>query len=194
MTIPAPRPIAQAQPDRGAGWLSDLLAAASREEKPVIPAIRPSSALTPVNPSPVVAPTQPPAGQTQPLTGQVQPSSGQMQPLAGQLMDPMSLDIARMVDGGALADAWDRYRHGEAHAFTRRIYTIPGQSTYDEIRRRYRASPEFRTTIDRYTQEFERLLEGVGRDDRDGSLTRNYLISDTGKVYAMLAHAAGRFD
>ncbi len=48
------------------------------------------------------------------------------------------------------------------------------------------------TTVDRYVQEFERLLADVNRDDRDDNLTRTYLTSETGKVYTMLAHAAGR--
>ena len=53
-------------------------------------------------------------------------------------------------------------------------------------------SGDFRVTVDRYIQEFERLLADVGRDDRDDTLTRTYLTSETGKVYTMLAHAAGR--
>ena len=53
---------------------------------------------------------------------------------------------------------------------------------------------EFRLTVDRYIQEFERLLADVSRDDRDDNLTRTYLTSETGKVYTMLAHAAGRLN
>jgi hypothetical protein len=34
----------------------------------------------------------------------------------------------------------------------------------------------------------------VARGDRGTTVVRNYLTSDTGKVYTMLAHAAGRFD
>ncbi len=32
------------------------------------------------------------------------------------------------------------------------------------------------------------------RTDRDRTVTQSYLTSDTGKVYTMLAHAAGRFN
>ena len=48
--------------------------------------------------------------------------------------------------------------------------------------------------MEQYIQEFERLLEDVSRGERGGSVARTYLTSDTGKVYTMLAHAAGRFD
>ena len=41
--------------------------------------------------------------------------------------------------------------------------------------------------------EFERLLEEVARGDRGQVVARTYLTSETGKVYTMLAHAAGRF-
>mgnify|MGYP001218961194 CR=1 FL=1 len=46
----------------------------------------------------------------------------------------------------------------------------------------------------RYIADFERLLKDVGRNDSDNVMTQTYLTSDTGKVYTMLAHAAGRFD
>jgi hypothetical protein len=38
------------------------------------------------------------------------------------------------------------------------------------------------------------LLEEVSRDARGQVVARTYLTSETGKVYTMLAHAAGRFD
>ncbi len=69
-----------------------------------------------------------------------------------------------------------------------------GQQTFEEIRRRYRRDQEFKQTVDRYVEEFERLLGEVSRDDRDSKLRTSYLTSETGKVYTMLAHAAGRFD
>jgi hypothetical protein len=97
-----------------------------------------------------------------------------------------------MIDPAAAADAWDRYRRGEANAFSRRIYTGRGPQTFDEVRRRYRLDPDFHNTVDRYVQEFERLLAEAGRNDPSQSVARTYLASETGKVYTILAHAAGR--
>jgi hypothetical protein len=48
--------------------------------------------------------------------------------------------------------------------------------------------------VEHYIREFERLLEDVSRGERGTAVARNYLTSDTGKVYTMLAHAAGRFE
>ena len=55
-----------------------------------------------------------------------------------------------------------------------------------------RADPQFRETTTRYMQEFERLLTKIGQNDRDGSQWRAYLLSNTGKVYTILAHASGK--
>jgi len=107
-------------------------------------------------------------------------------------LDALSIDIARLVDHDASVELWDRYKRGEKNAFTRRLYTAQGQKTFEDIRRKYRRSTQFRETVDRYIEEFERLLEQVSRDDRGQILTKTYLTSDTGKVYTLLAHASGR--
>ena len=109
-------------------------------------------------------------------------------------LDSLSVDIARMIDHDAAAELWDRYKSGERNVFTRRLYTIQGQKTFDDIRKKYHSDFEFKQTVDRYVGEFERLLEEVARDDRGQMLTRTYLTSETGKVYTMLAHAAGHFN
>lgn len=109
-------------------------------------------------------------------------------------LDSLSVDIARMIDHDAAIELWDRYRRGERNVFTRKLYTLQGQEAYDDIRRRYRRDAEFKRTVDTYIDQFERLLAEVAGDDRDSLVARTYLTSDTGKVYTMLAHAAGRFD
>ena len=109
-------------------------------------------------------------------------------------LDSLSVDIARMIDHDAAAELWERYKRGERNVFTRRLYTMQGQQTFEEIRKRYRADREFRQTVDRYIGEFERLLEEVSQGERGQATARSYLTSDTGKVYTMLAHAAGRFE
>jgi hypothetical protein len=149
---------------RSGGWLSDLLHRASRPEEPA-----------PVEERVPRQPDERPARHTI------------------ESLDSLSVDIARMIDHDAAAELWDRYKRGERNVFTRRLYTLQGQKTFDEIRRKYRGDREFKQTVDRYIGEFERLLEEVARDDRGQVVARTYLTSETGKVYTMLAHAAGRF-
>src|SRR5439155_15443621 len=138
------------------GWMSDLLARASRNEN----------------------------------------GGGKERPARHALesLDSLSVDIARMIDHDAAAELWDRYKRGERNVFTKRLYTMQGQKTFDEIRKRYRGDRDFKLTVDRYIGEFERLLDDVSRDDRGAVVARTYLTSETGKVYTMLPHAAGRFE
>jgi hypothetical protein len=156
------------------GWLSDLLTRASREDiEPPRPAAREATRDVPRD-----------APRADERTARHSIES----------LDSLSVDIARMIDHDAAADLWDRYKRGERNVFTRRLYTLQGQKAFDEIRTKYRADREFKQTVDRYIAEFERLLEEVSRDDRGQVVARTYLTSETGKVYTMLAHAAGRFD
>jgi apolipoprotein A1/A4/E domain-containing protein len=138
------------------GWMSELLARASRDEE----------------------------------------GGGKERPTRHALesLDSLSVDIARMIDHDAAGELWDRYKRGERNVFTKRLYTMQGQKTFDEIRKRYRGDRDFKQTVDRYIGEFERLLEDISRDDRGAVVARTYLTSETGKVYTMLAHAAGRFE
>jgi len=77
-----------------------------------------------------------------------------------------------MIDHNAAVELWDRYKRGERNVFTRRLYTLQGQQTFDEIRRKYRRDAEFKETVDRYIDEFERLLgevnEAYSNEDERG--------------------------
>jgi hypothetical protein len=152
---------------RNGGWLSELLTRASRE-----PGSQPATAA---------------AGET------ANAEAGSARDSIDSL-DALSVDIARMIDNDAAADLWERYKRGERGAFTKRLYTVQGQRAFEEIRGKYRSDQDFRQTVEHYIHEFERLLDDVSRGDRGPTVARNYLTSDTGKVYTMLAHAAGRFD
>ncbi|HUZ66602.1 MAG TPA: hypothetical protein VMU56_02955, partial [Beijerinckiaceae bacterium] len=163
------RPTPGPAPARGPGWLTDLLARASRDESE--------------SPAP---PSEPAKPAPQPHDQRVARGS--------RSLDALSRDIAGMLDEQAAVEVWDRYYQGERHAFSRKLYTLQGQETFDEIRRRYSADRDFREAVDRYAAEFERLVNEASREDRDGSLVRGYLVSESGKVYTMLAHASGRLD
>ncbi len=137
--------------DRGQpGWLSNLLAAASRDEP------------------------------------EETASKG------AETLEALSREISSLIDNAAAVEMWDRWRRGDTGAVSRRLYTEAGQQAFDELRRRFRADPQFRETTTRYMQEFERLLSKIGQNDRDGSQWRAYLLSNTGKVYTILAHASGK--
>jgi hypothetical protein len=166
---PSLSPAAQSGGSGRTGWLSDLLTRASADE-PAAPQAR------------APAPPAEPGGEDRPARHSI------------ESLDSLAVDIARMIDHDAAAELWDRYKRGERNVFTRKLYTMQGQRAFEEIRRKYRGDRDFMQTVDRYIAEFERLLDEVSRDDRGQVVARTYLTSETGKVYTMLAHAAGRFD
>ena len=156
-------PVAPAGSDQGRdGWLSDLL---SRTDG--------AGAAPPPREAPRGRPAQPNA-------------------TAGNPLESLSLDIGRLMDRSLAAEMWDRYQRGESKAFSKRLYTPAGQKAFDEVARKYRSDRNFKQTVDRYIAEFERLLDEVARDDRGPQALRGHLTSETGLVYTLLAHAAGR--
>jgi hypothetical protein len=110
----------------------------------------------------------------------------------GNNLGGLTDDIARAMDESAFADAWARYQAGEANVFSRRIYTLGGQGTYDEVRRKLQREPDFARTANAYMVEFEQLLKRAAQGSHPAAETREHLLSDRGKVYTMLAHASGR--
>ncbi len=107
-------------------------------------------------------------------------------------LNSLSVDIANAIDHETSVELWDRYQRGETNVFTRRLYTLQGQNTFDEIRSKYSRDSNFRTAVDRYINDFEQLLGKETNNGQNQALTQSYLTSDTGKVYTMLAHASGR--
>ena len=100
-------------------------------------------------------------------------------------------EIARAIDHRTAAEVWQRFRAGERGVFGRHLYSHDGQATFDEIARRYDRDGDFRSTVDRYMADFERLLGEAEQSDPEGRMLQNYLTSETGRVYLLLAHASG---
>jgi hypothetical protein len=101
-------------------------------------------------------------------------------------------ELARAIDQRTASEVWYRFRSGDRGALGRHIYSLDGQATFDEIARRYDRDADFRNTVDRYIGDFERLLGEAEASDPDGRMLQNYLVSETGRVYLLLAHASGR--
>ena len=136
-----------------------------------------------------------PTCSTAPITAAVadaKPPRGRAPQAPANPLESLSLDIGRLMDRNLAAEMWDRYQRGESKAFTKRLYTPAGQKAFDEVARKYRADRGFKQTVDRYIAEFERLLDEVAREDRGPQALRGHLTSETGLVYTLLAHAAGR--
>jgi hypothetical protein len=130
-----------------------------------------NASASPASPAPAAPPSPPP--QQQGLTS-------------------LTDEIARAMDQNALGEAWRRYQAGEQAVFSRRIYTLTGQGTYDDVRKRIQRDADFAKTAQTYMSEFEQLLQQAATTPNPGAAALEYLLSDRGKVYTMLAHASGR--
>ncbi len=111
-------------------------------------------------------------------------------------LDPLDIlrvdDIARALDSHTAALAWNRSQAGERNVFTRGLYTSEGQATFDQISERYAADNSFRNTVEKYVIDFEGLLKEADEKDPSGRIIQNYLTTDAGRAYLMLAHITGR--
>jgi predicted pyridoxine 5'-phosphate oxidase superfamily flavin-nucleotide-binding protein len=100
--------------------------------------------------------------------------------------------IARALDPATAAAIWSRIRSGQRGVMVRSIYGNEGRAVFDDVSHRCRNDGELSRTVSRYLTDFERIIaESDGRDP-SGRLSHGQLISDTGRVYLFLAHAAGR--
>ena len=111
-------------------------------------------------------------------------------------LDPMDVlrmdDLARALDSHTAAIAWNRSQSGERNVFSRRLYTAEGQRTFDQINERYHADDGFRNTVEKYVNDFEEMLNEADLKDPSGRIVQNYITSETGRAYLMLAHISGR--
>ena len=139
--------------------------------------------------SPELAAGPGPSGWASAETAQTSSGGGYASTGAGQLRID---ELGRSIDIRTATEVWYRMRAGERGVLGRHIYTYEGQATFDEISNRYDRDGEFRNTVDRYVADFERLLAEAEQSDPAGNMLQNYLTSETGRVYLLLAHASGR--
>jgi hypothetical protein len=103
-------------------------------------------------------------------------------------------EMAAAIEPQRVLDIWTRYNRGDRNAINRGIYNLHGQQTFDKVRRRYETDNTFRHIADRYVADFENLLKDAARSDPKGHAIQDNLVSDTGRIYLLLAHAAGRLN
>lgn len=115
-------------------------------------------------------------------------------PAAGA-QDAFTLDIdvlSRALDGATAAVIWQRLKAGQRGIMVRSIYSPEGRRVFDEVARRYPGDPSLQGTINRYITDFERILRDTEARDSSGRLAQSHMTSTMGRVYLLLAHAAGR--
>jgi hypothetical protein len=115
------------------------------------------------------------------------------QPLVPQPNPALNVDlIAHALDPATASAIWARFRVGQRGIMVRSIYSVEGRNAFDEVSRRYRTEAELQRTVNRYLEDFERVMRETEMQDPSGRLLHHHLVSDSGRVYLFLAHASGR--
>ena len=100
--------------------------------------------------------------------------------------------IARALDQATAAAIWSRIRAGQRNVLVRSIYAPDARVIFDEISGRLRTDTDLEQSVYRYLGDFERIIKEADTRDPSGRMTQSHLVSETGRVYLFLAHAAGR--
>ncbi|MBB5073006.1 hypothetical protein HNQ69_000110 [Bartonella callosciuri] len=145
-------------------WVSNLLERASREET-LYDGIPDDAVFAPV--------------QTKP-----RPANGSLNSLAAGIVQAMNHN--------AVVELWDHYRREQKNIVPERLYTLNGKTMFEMIKKKYMNDIDFKRSVNQYIADFEKLLRNISRSAGSSNSVQKYLISDTGKVYTMLAHASGR--
>jgi hypothetical protein len=102
-------------------------------------------------------------------------------------------DLVHALDGGLDEELESRFGAGEEYVYTHRLY-VSRRKLQPEIGQRYGQEPHLQGRVDRFVQNFERLLDRIADAPRGQELVDACLASESGKVYLMLAQASGRVE
>ena len=101
-------------------------------------------------------------------------------------------DLIEAVDGSLPRDLERKYDGGERGIYTRRLYDGRGKRLQRQIVDQYASERRVRSRVDAYVRLFERLLDMMSNANRGEALVEACLASEQGRIYVMLAEAAGR--
>lgn len=109
-----------------------------------------------------------------------------------QNLKGLSQEMAQALNQEALQKLWSQYHRGKKNISEKHLYTPQGLQTFAKVKRQYDSNPDFQTSANQYMKEFEDLLRQARVNSSAPQLLQSYLMSPTGKVYTMLAHASER--
>ena len=109
-----------------------------------------------------------------------------------QELNSSARDIVDVLEDGLPADLEKRFNKSEKHVYTQRLYESRGKRLQKAIATRYENERPVRNQVDAYVKLFERLLDTVSEAPQGNQMVEACLMSESGKIYVMLAEACGR--
>lgn len=109
-----------------------------------------------------------------------------------QDLNRVARDIVNVLEDGLPAELEKRYNKNERHVYTQHLYEGRGKRLQKNIASRYESDRTTRKEVDAYIKLFERLLDTVAETPQGNQMVEACLMSESGKIYVMLAEACGR--
>lgn len=103
-----------------------------------------------------------------------------------------SVDLHRLLAQEPSEELFRRFKAGDKGVFARRLMKLKDGKAVEIIKRRYRADGEFRTLVDRFTKDYETLLEEAAKADPAHTLSAIFMTADVGRLYLMLTRIIGK--
>jgi hypothetical protein len=108
-------------------------------------------------------------------------------------MDFDMSDMAGAIDERRVMEIWQRLKVGETEILQQRgLFSRQGQAIVDRVQKRYESDQTFRVIVERYLNDFEKMLQDLSRTDPRGAAVQSRLASDDGRIYFVLAYISGR--
>jgi hypothetical protein len=111
------------------------------------------------------------------------------------LVDKLNLaarDLVEAIDGTLPRDLEKLFANGDRSVYTHRLYEGRGKRLQRLIVERYGSDRLVRGRVDAYVRLFERLLDMMSSAPQGETMVEACLSSESGRIYVMLAEAAGR--
>ena len=100
-------------------------------------------------------------------------------------------DVVESIEGQLPRDLERRYNTDKS-VYSTRLYEMRSRKTIKSLEERYAEERLLRSRIQAYNRLFEKLLDVVSEADGSDAMMEEVLASEQGRVYVMLAEAAGR--
>jgi Apolipoprotein A1/A4/E domain len=109
-----------------------------------------------------------------------------------QKLHASARDLVEAIEGGLPRDLEKRFAGSDKSVFTQRLYENRTRKQIKLIESRYSEERLLRTRVQAYNRLFEKLLDTLSETTGGEAVMEQVLASEQGRIYVMLAEAAGR--
>jgi hypothetical protein len=109
-----------------------------------------------------------------------------------QKLHASARDLVEAIEGGLPRDLEKRFASSDRSVFTLRLYESRSRKQVKLIEGRYAEERLLRTRVQAYNRLFEKLLDTLSETQGGEAVMEQVLASEHGRIYVMLAEAAGR--